>query len=247
MCRLNEIQGYLYDRRIEGVFVKIEYGHLLKVVSDWREEELVTVQKDTRDELRAGAKVYEPEEGLLNSQEEEPDVAQKTGSSEDISNESPKSIEELEEIVARKTKEAEENYERLLRLGADFDNYKKRIEREKTTLLEYAEENIMRALLPTIDNLDRAITQGQTGNNLSALLEGVEMTYKGLVGTLLKFGLKSMESIGQPFNPHFHEAMAMEASKEVEANRVLREYEKGYLYKERLVRPAKVVVSKGDD
>jgi len=207
----------------------------------------VTVQKDTRDELRAGAQGDKPEEGLLNRQEEEAGVAQKTGSSGDIPNGIPGSAEELEGIIARKTKEAEENYERLLRLGAEFDNYKKRIEREKITLLEYAEENIMRALLPTIDNLDRAITQGQTGNNLAALLEGVEMTHKGLVSTLEKFGLKSMESIGQPFNPHFHEAMAMEASKEVEANRVLKEYEKGYLYKERLVRPAKVVVSKGVD
>ncbi len=203
----------------------------------------MTVQKDTRDELRAG----EPEEGLPNSQEVEADVAKKTGGSGDIPNGGPRSTAELEGIIARKTKEAEENYDRLMRLGAELENYKKRIERERATLLEYAEENIMRALLPTIDNLDRAITQGQTGNNLAALLEGVEMTHRGLVSTLEKFGLKSMESIGQPFNPHFHEAMAMETSKEVEANRVLKEYEKGYLYKERLVRPAKVVVSKGVD
>ncbi len=203
----------------------------------------MTVQKDTQDEFRAG----EPEECLPNSREKEADVAQKTDGSGDIPNGGPRSTAELEGIIARKTREAEENYDRLLRLGAELENYKKRIERERTTLLEYAEENIMRALLPTIDNLDRAITQGQTGNNLAALLEGVEMTQKGLVSTLEKFGLKSMESIGQPFNPHFHEAMAMEASKEVEANRVLKEYEKGYLYKERLVRPAKVVVSKGVD
>lgn len=149
-------------------------------------------------------------------------------------------INELEQVRLAAT----ETTDKLLRLAAEFENYKKRMERERSLALKYAEEQVFKELLPSIDNLERAIEQGQKAGNAGDLIAGVELTYKGLMSALEKFELLPMKSIGNPFDPNIHEALAMEASDEVDPNRVLREFEKGYMYKDRLLRPAKVVVAK---
>lgn len=143
--------------------------------------------------------------------------------------------------------EAAEAHDKLLRMAAEFENQKKRLQRDKEMALKFAEEQLLRELLPSLDNLERALSQDRTGEDFSAkLVEGVEMTWRGLLNTLGKFGLTAMQSVGEPFDPNFHEALAMEASNLVPEQRVLQEYEKGYLLKDRLLRAAKVVVSKGD-
>ncbi len=151
----------------------------------------------------------------------------------------------LQEELAQARKEAQEHYDKLLRLAAEFENYKKRMEREQQTARKYAEESLLKELLPSLDNLERAAEEARKAGESGALLEGVEMTRKGLLATLEKFGLVPIESVGQPFDPSFHEALTMEPSDEVPANHVLREFQKGYQYKERLLRAAKVVVSSG--
>ncbi len=143
--------------------------------------------------------------------------------------------------------EAAECNDKYLRLAAEFENYKRRINREQSTLLKYAEEELLRQLLPSIDNLERALEQGEKGGDVADFLEGVRMTYKGLVATLEKFDLQGIDSVKKPFDPNFHEALATEKNDEVPENHVLLEYEKGYMYKDRLLRAAKVVVSKGTD
>ncbi len=144
--------------------------------------------------------------------------------------------------------EAREAQDRLLRLAADFENQKKRLQRDKECALKFAEENLIKELLPSIDNLERALSQDRSGADFAGqLLAGVEMTYKGLIATLQKFGLQQMQCVGEPFDPNYHEALALEASREVPEQRVLQEYEKGYLLKDRLLRAAKVVVSKGNN
>lgn len=143
--------------------------------------------------------------------------------------------------------EVQEAQDRLLRLAADFENQKKRLQREKETSIKYAEESIIREILPSIDNLERALGQDQnTADFGKQLLDGVELTIRGLMNSLEKVGLKPLQSVGEPFDPNFHEALAMEASKDVPEQRVILEFEKGYMLKDRLLRPAKVVVSKGD-
>jgi len=137
-----------------------------------------------------------------------------------------------------------ESEDRILRLAADFDNSRKRLEREREISLKYAEENVLKDLLPGIDNIERSMDQGKDANNLESLLEGVELTRNGLLATLEKYGVKAIDSIGQPFDPNIHEALAMEETDEMEPNMVLREFQKGYLYKDRLLRPSKVIVSK---
>jgi molecular chaperone GrpE len=144
--------------------------------------------------------------------------------------------------------EADEYKDRLLRLAAEFENYKKRMERERESLLKYAGENILRELLATVDNLDRALEQGtsESGdakNQLASLLQGVELTRKSLLAGLEKFGVSPVASVGQAFDPNVQEAMTMEASAEVPANHVVREFVKGYRFKDRLLRAAKVAVS----
>ncbi len=140
-----------------------------------------------------------------------------------------------------------ENHENMLRIAAEFENYKKRILREQENLLKYAEENILKELLPSIDNLERAMSHEHNMDDVSVLMQGIEMTLKGLLSTLDKFGCKPIKSIGKPFDPNFHEAIAMESSSEIPEQSIINEFEKGYLYKDRLIRASKVIVSKGDE
>ncbi len=146
--------------------------------------------------------------------------------------------------------ELEETRTKMLRIAADAENFKKRMERDKAKLLKYAGENILRELLISVDNLDRALEQGAVedgdpAQKLEALLAGVELTKKGLHTMLERFEVTPLESVGQPFNPDEMDALTMEASDEVPANHVLTEFAKGYVFKNRVLRHAQVVVSSG--
>ena len=148
--------------------------------------------------------------------------------------------------------ELEETREQMLRVAADADNFKKRMERDKEKMLKYAGENILRELLTTVDNLDRALEQGgvESGDpmqRLEGLLAGIDLTRKGLVTMLERNDVVPIETVGKPFNPDEMDALTMEASDEVPANHVLREFAKGYKYKDRILRHAQVVVSSGPD
>ena len=158
----------------------------------------------------------------------------------------------LEEHLQEALDEAAELRDQVLRVAAEFENYKKRMERERSTMLKYAGETIFRELLPVVDNLERATDQGvvegaESEKNLAALLEGVQLTLKSLVGILEKFEVKPIASIGEPFDPNIQEALTMEASDSVPANHVISEFEKGYHYKDRLLRAARVIVSSGNE
>jgi len=119
-------------------------------------------------------------------------------------------------------------------------------------MLKYSGEPIFRKLLPMIDNLERAVDQGiidgiKAEKNLNALLEEVKLTLKSLQTTLEKFEVKPIDTVGQPFDPTIQEALNMEASKNIPGNHVVSEFEKGYNYKNRLLRAARVIVSSGSN
>ncbi len=161
-------------------------------------------------------------------------------------------VEESAPDIDSLVKELEETREQLLRVAADADNFKKRMERDKEKLLKYAGENILRDLLSTVDNLDRALEQGGAEGGdpvkkLEALLAGVDLTKKGLQSMLERYDVKPLDSVGQPFNPDEMDALTMEPSDEVPANHVLREFAKGYRFKDRILRHAQVVVSSGPE
>jgi len=157
---------------------------------------------------------------------------------------------DLEKELADAQKEIADLRDRMLRGAAENENFKKRVERERLASLKYAGETIFREILPVVDNLERAVGQGiiegaPAEKNLAALLEGVQLTLKSLIATLAKFEVKTIESVGKPFDPTHQEALTMAESDAVPANHVMTEFEKGYNYKDKLLRAAKVVVSSG--
>ncbi len=153
-------------------------------------------------------------------------------------------VEELRRRLEEKEREAKENHDRLLRMAADFENFKKRAAREKEEWTKYANEDLIRAILPFIDNLERAVNHAEKVADAGVLIEGVRLTLKEIHKTLYRFGLTSFDSVGQPFDPERHEAMLMVETDEHEPNHVVEEFQKGYLLNERLLRPATVSVSK---
>ena len=155
-----------------------------------------------------------------------------------------KEIEELKKKLEEKEKEAKENYDRLLRTAADFENYKKRAAREKEDWTKFANEDLIKAILPFIDNLERAVNHAQKIVDTGVLVEGVQLTLQQLLQALNKFGLSSFESVGKPFDPAMHEAMLVVETDKHEPNQVVEEFQKGYLLNDRLLRPATVSVSK---
>ena len=158
--------------------------------------------------------------------------------------EKEKEVEELKKRLEDKEKEAKENYERLLRTAADLENYKKRAAKEKEGWTKFANEDLLKVILPFIDNLERAVNHAQKAVDTGVLIEGVRLTLQQLLQALTKFGLSSFESVGKPFDPAVHEAMLVVETDKVEPNQVAEEFQKGYFLNGRLLRPATVSVSK---
>ena len=152
--------------------------------------------------------------------------------------------EELKKKVEEKEKEAKENYDRLLRTAADFENFKKRAAREKEDWTKFANEDLMKSILPFIDNLERAVNHAEKVVDTGVLIEGIKLTLQQILQTLSKFGLSPFESVGKPFDPALHEAMLVVETDQYEPNQVMEELQKGYLLNGRLLRPASVSVSK---
>ena len=154
--------------------------------------------------------------------------------------------ENLEERLEAAEKKAQEEHDRLLRVMADFENYKKRMEREMNDYRKFANESLVREILPIIDSLEKAleVSNHQDERSLGSLREGVAMTLKGLLNGLEKFGVIPIESVEEPFDPNFHQAVMQEESAEHSGNTVVQELQKGYMIGDRLLRPAMVVVSK---
>ncbi len=149
---------------------------------------------------------------------------------------------ELEEKIDILIKEKEALQDKLMRLAAEFDNYKKRAEREKRDLIKYSNEDLVTTLLPVIDDFERFIKASQE-NGENSLQEGVELVYKNLIKILQEQGVKKMETIGHDFDPEEHEALMTAKVKDVESNKVVEEHLSGYFYKDKVIRHAKVVVS----
>jgi molecular chaperone GrpE len=158
--------------------------------------------------------------------------------------EEEKETEELKKKLEEKEKEAKEHYDRLLRMAADFENYKKRAVREKEEWTKFANEDLIKGILPFIDNLERAVNHSEKTEDFQSLVEGIKLTVQQLLQTLNKFGVSPIESLGKPFNPAVHQAMLLVESDQHEPNQVVEEFQKGYLLNDRLLRPATVSVSK---
>lgn len=160
------------------------------------------------------------------------------------SHKSSMSKKDLNKKLEEVENEKNELSDRLLRTMAEFDNYKKRVVREKENLIKYGNEKFAFDLLSVMDNFERSLEQAKLSQEVESVIEGIEMIQKQLVSAMEKFHVKPFESIGEPFDPERHEAMAQQEHEEYEENTVIEEYQKGYCLKEKLLRPARVIVSK---
>jgi molecular chaperone GrpE len=153
--------------------------------------------------------------------------------------------EQIAELQTRAAK-ADENWDRLLRTTADFDNFKKRAAREKIEAAHYASVALLQKLLPVLDNFEMALAAAQTaqGDKLASLSAGVTMIQQQLKNALTETGLEEIESAGLPFDPNLHEAVSQLETAEIPEGHVAQQLRKGYKLRERLLRPATVIVAK---
>jgi len=175
-----------------------------------------------------------------------------TGSQVEAAALSPEQIEDLKTRAAK----ADENWDRLLRTTADFENFKKRAAREKIDSAQYASASLIQKLLPVLDNFEMALAAAQTATSarkagapadegkLASLQSGVQMVQQQLKNALVETGLEEIDATGKPFDPNFHEAISQQESADQPEGTVLQQMRKGYKIKERLLRPATVIVAK---
>lgn len=148
----------------------------------------------------------------------------------------PASLETLEQQLANVK-------EQLLRKAADFENYKRRAESDIQGIIRLANENLVLAILPVVDDLERSLKAAKTADDVASLHKGVELIYQKLRKTLESHGVTPLETAGKPFDVHFHDALMQIPKQDVEPNTILQEVEKGYAMNGKVIRHAKVIVS----
>jgi molecular chaperone GrpE len=161
----------------------------------------------------------------------------------DLSTLTPEQFAELKDRAAK----ADEHWDRLLRITADFDNFKKRAAREKTDAIKFANEGVLQKLIPVLDNFDMALAAVQSADGGAAtqsLQTGVNMVFQQLKKALAETGLEEVDATGKAFDPNLHEAVSQKETTEVPEGHVVQQLRKGYKFRERLLRPASVVVAR---
>ena len=153
-------------------------------------------------------------------------------------------LEELQGLRAQAAR-ADENWDKYLRLNADFDNYKKRAARERSEAIKYANEALVEKLLPIVDNFEAALNAMNDPNtDLDSVRTGVRMIFTQVKHFLNEHGAEEIDAVGQPFDPNLHEAVSQQPTEEVPEGQVVQQMRKGYKLRDRLIRPAMVVVAK---
>lgn len=150
--------------------------------------------------------------------------------------------ESPEQALSALAKELEEQKDKFLRLYSDFETYKRRVQKDREELYKFANEELVKELLPSLDNLETALKHAS--RSADGLKEGVEMTLRELKRTLERAGLKPIEALGQPFNPEYHHAIAQVEREDLPDKTVVDEMRKGYLFNDKVIRPSLVTVSK---
>jgi molecular chaperone GrpE len=155
---------------------------------------------------------------------------------------------ELQVQIDTLTSEKSALYDQLLRRQAEFENYRKRVERERSEVFQRARADVLLEMIPVLDNLERALGSLESSDgDAEALRHGVELIHKQFKDALAKLGLQPVESVGCAFDPHVHEAITIEETSEHQENTVIEEFERGYKMGDRLLRPAKVKVASSPD
>ncbi len=186
--------------------------------------------------MKKDKKNNDPEEEMGNNTEQ---VQDKSEMNEELMNKDRR-IEELEN-------EAAELKDKLLRRAAEFENYKRRTENDQLNLLKYAAESFIIKLLPVIDDFERSLQHIDNSDDIESIKKGLKLIYDKMMKVLDDQGVKKIEAVGQPFDVNFHEALMQRKADDVAPHTVLDELEKGYVYKDRVIRHTKVVVSEDQE
>ncbi len=143
-----------------------------------------------------------------------------------------------------KAKKCDEYYDKMLRLQAELENTKKRLDKEKIEFMRFANEDLVIRLLPAVDNYDRALASVKHTKESDAILEGIRIVQKELHAILKDYGVEAIKGVGEKFDPHLHEAIAVVQTDEYQEDTVVEEVQKGYTLNGRLIRPSIVKVSR---
>ncbi|UNK20032.1 nucleotide exchange factor GrpE [Paenibacillus sp. N3/727] len=174
---------------------------------------------------------------------EHPEV-QESSNEENVSQEVDSSEEGgLQAEIEKLRNEMSEHQQRTLRVQADYDNFRRRTQKEKEELAKYASSKLVTELLPVFDNFERALAASEDNPEFESFSKGVSMIFRQLETVLNTEGLTAMNSVGQPFNPEFHQAIMQVESDDYEEGIVVEEVQKGYMLKDKVLRPAMVKVS----
>ncbi|MBT8363988.1 MAG: nucleotide exchange factor GrpE [Deltaproteobacteria bacterium] len=210
-------------------------------------KKIIKIQTDS-DEADKKEKKEEAVDKEIQELQSEPDAAGEEQTDDSLGEQTDDSLEDLAEKLKSKEQEAQENYDRLLRVSAEFENYKKRASREMDDFRKYSNQSLIKEMLSVVDNLELAMNSANGHKMIDkGLLDGLEMTHKEILKVFEKFKVKPISAIGQPFDPTFHEAVMQEETDEFPENTVINELQKGYLIHDRLLRPSMVVVAKSKE
>ena len=192
--------------------------------------------EDCMEEIREdGAQEKETEEESSEARPEEKELT---------AEEEQKDLTPDQEMV-RMQQEVEQANDMMLRLAAELDNYKKRVAKERESLIRYAVQDVLQELIPILDNFERATESANKSKDFNSFLEGVKMIYRNMYDVMGRKGLVRIDAVGETFDPNIHEAVMQVTSQEHPENVVVEELQKGYMLHDRVIRPSMVVVSKG--
>jgi molecular chaperone GrpE len=194
--------------------------------------------------IDSGSEETDPEKVMPPADDKADEIAASEAVEDQENKTGAEKVKEMEEKLEAATQESKENYERLLRVSADFENYKKRVTREMEDFKKFANQSLIKDLLPVIDNLELALKSSAEDKKVAQnLIDGVDLTYREILKIFEKHCVAQIEALGQPFDPNFHEAVMREETDDHPENTVTNELQKGYRMHERLIRPSMVVVA----
>jgi molecular chaperone GrpE len=205
---------------------------------------IAVTENKTKEELEQELDGQASEEETKTSQTETEDVAVEDAADveADGGDEADSELKAKDEEIESLKQQVETEENKYLKLYAEFENFKRRNRQEMETNNKYKHQGMVEDLLPIIDNFERALKIEGDSDSFNSLLKGVEMVYNDLVNTLMKHDVREIESVGQPFDPNYHQAVMTEASDEDDGI-VIEEFQKGYILKDRVIRPSMVKVS----
>lgn len=153
-------------------------------------------------------------------------------------------VEELKKLLEEKEKDIKALQEKMLYFQAEFENFKRLKMKEKQETLKFGNEGLIKEFIPVVDNLEMALDHGSKTDDYKGVLEGVQITLNEFLKVLEKSGVTRVDAVGKTFDPNLHEAVYQEERDDMEPDTVISEFQKGYLLKERLIRPSRVILSK---